>query len=140
MSTQHTARRDPRSDRFLIDSTLRSFAASRPDHVALVSEGRRITYRELDALADRCAALFREASVHRGDRVMIALDNGVDAVVAYYGALRADGVPSLLGTAMRPRRFGQVMELAEPRVLVAARGMRDTLAAVAELPPGARPA
>ncbi|WP_438020867.1 class I adenylate-forming enzyme family protein [Sorangium sp. So ce315] len=140
MDTQHTARRDPRTDRFLIDSALRSFAASRPDHVALVSEGRRLTYRELDALADRCAALFREAGVHRGDRVMIALDNGVDAVVAYYGALRADGVPSLLGTAMRPRRFGQVMELAEPRALVASRAMRETLAAVAELPPGARPA
>ncbi|WP_437603615.1 class I adenylate-forming enzyme family protein [Sorangium sp. So ce590] len=140
MSTQHTARRDPRSDRFLIDSALRSFAASRPDHVALVSEGRRLTYRELDALADRCAALFRESGVQRGDRVMIALDNGVDAVVAYYGTLRADGVPSLLGTAMRPRRLAQVMELAEPRVLVAARGMRDGLAAMAALPPAARPA
>ncbi|WP_437767449.1 class I adenylate-forming enzyme family protein [Sorangium sp. So ce281] len=140
MSTQHTARRDPRSDRFLIDSALRSFAAARPDHVALVCEGRRITYRELDALADRCAALFCEAGVQRGDRVMVALDNSVDAVVAYYGALRADGVPSLLGTAMRPRRLGQVMELAGPRVLVAARGMREGLAAVAELPPGARPA
>ncbi|AGP37094.1 class I adenylate-forming enzyme family protein [Sorangium cellulosum] len=140
MSTQHTARRDPRSDRFLIDSALRSFAASRPDHVALVSEGRRLTYRELDALADRCAALFRASGVQRGDRVMIALDNGVDAVVAYYGTLRADGVPSLLGTAMRPRRLGQVMELAEPRALVAARSMREGLAAVAELPPAARPA
>ncbi|AUX43168.1 AMP-dependent synthetase [Sorangium cellulosum] len=140
MSTQHTARRDPRSDRFLIDSALRSFAASRPDHAALVAEGRRITYRELDALADRCAALFREAGVQRGDRAMIALDNGVDAVVAYYGALRADAAPSLLGTAMRPRRFGQVMALAEPRVLVAARSLRDCLAALAELPPGARPA
>lgn len=140
MNTQHTARRDPRSDRFLIDSALRSFAASRPDHVALVAEGRRLSYRELDGLADRAAALFREAGVQRGDRVIVALDNGVDAVVAFYGALRADAVPSLLGTAVRPRRFGQVLELAEPRVLVAARSMRDCLAAVAALPPGARPA
>lgn len=140
MSTPHAARRDPLSDRFLIDAALRSFAASRPDHAALVAEGRRLSYAELNALADRCAALFREAGVQRGDRVVAALDNGVDAVVAFYGALRADAVPSLLGTAMRPRRFRQVMELAEPRVLVASRSMRDALAAAAELPPGARPA
>jgi long-chain acyl-CoA synthetase len=140
MNAQHTARRDPLSDRFLVDHGLRAFAASRPDHVALVAEGRRLTYRELDALSDRCAVLFREAGVQRGDRVVVALDNGVDAVVAYYGTLRADAVPSLLGTAMRARRFAQVVQLAEPRVLVAARSMREPLAAVAELPQDARPA
>lgn len=140
MNTQHTARRDPLSDRFLIDHGLRAFAASRPDHPALVAEGRRLAYRELDALADQCAALFREAGVQRGDRVLVALENGVDAVVAYYGALRADAVPSLLGTAMRPRRFVQVLQLAEARILVASRALRECLAAVAELPAGAGPA
>lgn len=130
----HTAIRDPLSDRFLIDHALRAFAASRPDHVALVAEGRRLTYGELDAAVDRCAALLREVGVQRGDRIVAALDNGVDAVVAYYGAIRADAVPSLLGTATRPRRLGQVLALAEPRALVLGRGMRECLASLAGLP------
>ena len=136
----HTAIRDPLSDRFLIDHALRAFAEAAPARVALVAEGRRLSYAELNALVDRAAALFRDAGVTRGDRVVAALDNGVDAVVAYYGAIRADGVPSLLPTNTRARRFGQVLTVAEPRVLVAARSMRECLASVAELAPDARPA
>lgn len=135
----HAAIRDPLSDRFLIDHALRAFAGSAPDRTALVAEGRRLSYGELNALVDRCAALFREAGVTRGERVVAALDNGVDAVIAYYGAIRADGVPSLLPTNTRPRRLGQVLTVAEPRVLVAARSMRECLASVAELPAAARP-
>lgn len=135
----HTAIRDPLSDRFLIDHALRSFAEASPDRLALVAEGRRLTYGELNALVDRCAAVLREAGVTRGERVVAALDNGVDAVIAYYGAIRADGVPSLLPTNTRPRRLGQVLELAEPRVLIAARSMRECLASLDALPPAARP-
>ena len=130
----HTAIRDPLSDRFLIDHALRAFAASRPDHTALVAEGRRLTYGELNAAIDRCASLLREVGVQRGDRIVAALDNGVDAVVAYYGAIRADAIPSLLGTATRARRLGQVRALAEPRALILARGMRECLASLGDLP------
>lgn len=140
METRHVGLRDPLSDRFLIDHALRSFAASTPERVALVAEGRRLTYAELDGLVDRCAALFRASGVGRGDRVIGAMDNGVDAVITFYGALRADAVPSLLGAGMRPRRFGQVLTQAEPRVLVAARSLRDALAALPDLPAEARPA
>ncbi|MCC6554469.1 MAG: hypothetical protein IT372_15935, partial [Polyangiaceae bacterium] len=52
----HSAIRDPLSDRFLIDHGLRTFAASRPDRTALVAEGRRLSYGELDELITRCAA------------------------------------------------------------------------------------
>ncbi|MCC6555542.1 MAG: acyl--CoA ligase, partial [Polyangiaceae bacterium] len=67
-------------------------------------------------------------------------DNGVDAVVTYYGAIRADAVPCLLGTGTRPRRLAQVLALSEPRALVLARGMRDAIASLADLPDAARPA
>ncbi|HSO00190.1 MAG TPA: class I adenylate-forming enzyme family protein, partial [Candidatus Nanopelagicales bacterium] len=136
----HTAVRDPLSDRFLIDHGLRSFAESAPDRLALVAEGRRLSYGELNALVDRCAGALREVGVTRGERVVIALDNGVDAVIAYYGAIRADGVPSLLPTNTRPRRLGQVLAVAEPRALIAARSMRDGLASLDSLPEVARPA
>ncbi|AKT39953.1 class I adenylate-forming enzyme family protein [Chondromyces crocatus] len=136
----HTAIRDPLSDRFLIDHALRAFAESTPDRLALVSEGRRISYGELNALVDRCASALREVGVVRGERVVVALDNGVDAVVSYYGAIRADGVPSLLPTNTRPRRLGQVLALAEARALIIARSMQECLASLDGLPQAARPA
>jgi len=60
-----------------------------PDNVALVTEGRRYTYRELDAHAARLAAGLQSLGVKRGDRVAIFADNGVEVVVGVFGALKA---------------------------------------------------
>ncbi|MCC7537149.1 MAG: AMP-binding protein, partial [Deltaproteobacteria bacterium] len=94
--------RDPRSDQFLIDDALRRHAAARPDSTALVLGELRLSYAELDALSDRFANAMRGLGVRRGDRILVALDNSLDSVVAFYGTLRADCVPSLIGTGMKP--------------------------------------
>lgn len=63
-----------------------------PDKVALVTGARRYTYGELDALAARLAASLQRLGVARGDRVAIFADNGVEAVVSVFGALKAGAV------------------------------------------------
>ena len=63
-----------------------------PDRVALVTGAARFTYRDLDGLASRLAASLKRAGVERGDRVAIFADNGVEAVVGVYGALKAGAV------------------------------------------------
>jgi acyl-CoA synthetase (AMP-forming)/AMP-acid ligase II len=118
------ARRDPLSDRFLADWPLREHAAARPEHAALMVGERRVSYRELDTLADGAAAVLRARGVRRGDRVLVLLDNGLEAVVAFYGALRADAVPSLLGAPKRggggsARRIARIAALAEAAAVVA---------------------
>jgi long-chain acyl-CoA synthetase len=146
--------RDPRTDSFLVDHRLRAYAASRPDHLALVVGQRRVTYAELDAAADAWANMLHGLGVARGDRVVLALDNGYEAVAGFYGSLRADAIPSLVGAGRRSKRLQRIVELAEPRVLVTtakvaqamnlelARGCRvvvvDNSASgpVRELPPG----
>ncbi len=124
-----TARRDPRSDHFLVDHALRAFARTAPDRTALVFEGRRLSYAALDALADRAAALFRARGVKRDGRVIVALDNAVETVAAFYGALRADAVPSLVGGGLRPERLARIVALATPDLVVTD---RDELASALE--------
>ncbi len=60
-----------------------------PDKVALVHEGRRLTYGEIDSLANRLAYSLVERGVERGDRVAVFLDNSVEAVVSLFAALKA---------------------------------------------------
>ena len=76
-----------RVERFLQDSARRL-----PDKVALVSGGRRLSYRELDALSDRLAAGLSRGGVKRGDRVVLFLENGWEAVVGIFAALKAGAV------------------------------------------------
>jgi long-chain acyl-CoA synthetase len=63
-----------------------------PEHEALVTRTRRLTYAELDAEADRAAHALRRLGVGPGDRVAASLPNDADVVVAFHGAMRLGAV------------------------------------------------
>jgi len=69
---------------FLSDS-----AGRFPDRAALEFYGRRLSYRRLDALSDRFARALIQLGVRKGDRVAIMLPNIPQAVIGYFGALKA---------------------------------------------------
>src|SRR5437899_2881607 len=62
------------------------------DREALVTRSQRLTYRELDALADRAARALLGFGVRPGDRVAASLPNEVDIVAAFHGAMRIGAV------------------------------------------------
>ncbi len=70
--------------RFLTDA-----AGRFPDRTALEFYSRRIPYRELDDLTDRFAQALIRLGVRKGDRVAIMLPNCPQAVIGYFGALKA---------------------------------------------------
>ncbi|HEX2914166.1 MAG TPA: alpha/beta fold hydrolase [Chloroflexia bacterium] len=63
--------------------------ANRP---ALIFYDRAISYRQLDKLADRFAHGLQRVGLKPGERVLILLPNTPQAVIAYYGVLKAGGV------------------------------------------------
>ena len=63
-----------------------------PDKEALVFEGTRLTYADIDRRAGQLAAALQQRGVQRGDRVATFLDNSVEAVVALYAALKCGAV------------------------------------------------
>ncbi|MBM7173525.1 amino acid adenylation domain-containing protein, partial [Streptomyces sp. G44] len=64
-------------------------AARTPDATALVHEGERLTYGELDARAARSAGLLTARGVRRGDTVGVYLERSAELVVAVLGTLKA---------------------------------------------------
>lgn len=75
-----------------VEQFLRHSAACFPAKTALVAGGRRLTYRDLDEASDALAAALAEGGVGRGDRVVVFMDNGWQAVVAIFAALKAGAV------------------------------------------------
>ena len=61
------------------------------DRPALQFMDRRITYAELDALADRAAAGFQKLGVGPGVHVGLYLPNTPHYVIAFFGVLKAGG-------------------------------------------------
>ena len=75
-----------------VEGLLLDAAQRAPDKVAIVAQGSRHTYRELDRRSNQLAHALLAAGIERGDRVAIFLDNSVDVVIALFAALKAGGV------------------------------------------------
>lgn len=72
----------------LLDSAARRF----PGRDAINYEGKRLTYRQLEAQVNRFANSLRTLGLQPGDRVMLLLPNLPQLVIGLYGALKAGGV------------------------------------------------
>jgi long-chain acyl-CoA synthetase len=71
---------------------LREAAARNPEGEALVCGRERLTYRELEAAVERCAAGLAAAGVDKGDRVAMLLGNGIPFPVVLFAALRIGAI------------------------------------------------
>ena len=59
-----------------IADVIRTYAAGRPDAVALEVDGRSVTFGELDRRSSQAAQALRAAGVGHGDRVAFIDKNG----------------------------------------------------------------
>lgn len=69
---------------------------------ALIADDRRLTYAELDVLADRVAVSLWRDGLRPGDAVAICAANSIEFVAAYVGALRIGVMVALLPTMVSP--------------------------------------
>ncbi|MFD5824418.1 amino acid adenylation domain-containing protein [Lentzea sp. NPDC060358] len=87
-----------------------------PDADAVVWSGRRVSYAELDARANRFAHLLIARGHGRGAKIGICLDYSIDMIVAILGTLKAGAAYVPLDPAYPPARLhlllGQVPDLA----------------------------
>jgi long-chain acyl-CoA synthetase len=63
-----------------------------PDAPAVAARHGRLSYAELNAAADRAAAVLWGLGVRPGDRVAASLPNDVDVIAAFHGAMRIGAV------------------------------------------------
>ncbi len=67
-------------------------AARYPERAATIFFKAQLTYRQLDALVNRCAAGLQQMGVEKGDRVAIMIPNSPQYVIAYYAILRIGAI------------------------------------------------
>jgi amino acid adenylation domain-containing protein len=99
-----------------------------PDRVALVMEGTRLTYGELEEESNRLANLLKDVGCRRGDRVCLFMRKSPVAVVSMIAALKADCAYVPVDVASPAPRVEKIVESAEPRVVLvdeAAAGLLD---------------
>ena len=123
----------------LLQHALTAQADRRPEAVALVMDGARMTYAHLEAASNRLARMLRASGVQRGDRVALLLPKSPRAIVAIVAVLKADAIYVPLDTTSPIPRLARMLQSTAPRCLLAEAGVAavaaDLLAATPERAP-----
>ena len=100
-----------------ISELIREHARLRPNHAAVIHNGRRLDYSALDALADRVAAALQRDSVSPRHTVAICAATSIDYVALFIGSLRAGVAVAPLADSSSPRALAAMAADAGARVL-----------------------
>lgn len=117
-----------------LEAHLETNARRWPDHIALVADDGRLTYAELNEAAERHASLLAACGVASGDRVVLCVDNSLEAVSAIYGVLKAGAAFCLVNPATKAGKLGRVVERLRAKVLVIHQRLLPAADALRELP------
>src|SRR3989449_1620312 len=99
-------------------SVLAARAASRPDRVAIVDRGRRITYGELETRVDRVVAGFKALGIEAGDVVTIQLPNWAEFAYVFFALERLGAVANQIGPDFRSREVDYILRFSGSRAFV----------------------
>ncbi|MEM7414468.1 MAG: benzoate-CoA ligase family protein [Gemmatimonadota bacterium] len=90
----------------------------RGDRTALLSDAGATSYDDVHAGAGRVASLLADLGVSPGDRVLIALPDGVDYVTTLFGVLRRGAVVVMVNPHLSPDQVTYFIDYTTPSVLI----------------------
>ncbi|MFZ5670520.1 MAG: class I adenylate-forming enzyme family protein [Pseudomonadota bacterium] len=92
-----------------VPDLIRLHAAERPDHPALVQEGRSLTYGELDALMDRIAAGLQRDGVRQGQAISVCASTSLEYAALFLGGLRAGAAAAPIAPSSTPAQIAAMV-------------------------------
>lgn len=95
-------------------------AGARPEATALVWNGIRMTYGELESASNRLAQLLVDGGCRPGDRVGVLMTKKPQTLVAMLGALKAGGIHVPLDPVDPDSRLAPMLATADCRWILAA--------------------
>ncbi|MGH7513302.1 MAG: AMP-binding protein, partial [Gemmatimonadales bacterium] len=113
---------------FFLDARVRE---GRGDRTALETDAGRLSYREVQALANRYANLLSSAGVVPEQRVIIALPDGPDYVAALFGILKIGAVVVMVNPELKPDAIEYFFEYSRAVVALVAGERADAFRAAA---------
>ncbi|MGH2871498.1 MAG: AMP-binding protein, partial [Solirubrobacteraceae bacterium] len=114
----------------------RNLDEGRADKVALVCGERRCTYAELAELINRTGHVLRDLGVRPGDRVLIAVGDGIEFVAIWYAVLKIGAVVADVYTFLQPKDYAYYLDYTQAPVAVVDAGTLSRVREGAQLQGG----
>ena len=109
-----------------------------PDRPAIVFEGRRITFGELQQRVNRLANALSTLGLQPGQRVAFLDVNTPELIQSYLACARLDAIFVPLNYRARPQEIAQMLQGCQPTLLMAGSRYQDIVASIIDDVPSLR--
>jgi benzoate-CoA ligase family protein len=110
----------------------RNVEEGRGERTALIVGDGTTTYGQLAGLVNRAGNVLRELGLRPGERVLLALNDGVEFVAIWYGAQKIGAVTAEVYTYLQPKDYAYFLGYTQARVVVVDRVTLDLVRGAAE--------
>ncbi len=119
----------------LVNEFLERSAEKFPDKTALVCQGGRFAFHNLEASANRLAHGLVDAGLRKPDRVAVYLEPCAEAVVSIFGALKAGCIFVVINPQVKSKKLAHILNDCGTKCLVTdGSHFIDAASALAEVP------
>lgn len=102
-------------------------AKAYPDSCALSYYGRRITYRKLMEMIDRCGEALSSLHIQKGDSVAVILPNMPQTVIVFYALNKLGAVANMIHPLSARGEIEYYLQLSGSKVILALDGIAEKL-------------
>jgi amino acid adenylation domain-containing protein len=96
---------------------LQQSAQRHPQKIAVVADGQRHTYAELENDSNRLAAALLARGIGRGERIAIYLENSWPAILAVYTSMKIGAIFVVINPQTKSQRLQAILTDAQVRIL-----------------------
>lgn len=119
----------------LVNHFLEKTAEQAWDKVALVCEGERLTYGEIESRANKMARALRDYGIEPGDRVILCLPNSVELVVSIFAVLKAEAIFVPVNATTKPDKLLFLAQNSRAKAMVLPSGQLEVGGSMQERAP-----
>jgi len=100
----------------------------RGDHVAVIDDDGRYSYRQVQALANQVGNALSAMGVGVEDRVLIGLSDGVEFAAAFFGILKIGAVVAMVNPELPDGDYEHYLDYTRARALIGDIGLTNRIA------------
>jgi len=102
-----------------VNTLLEEHARRRRDKIFVQcpDQGARITFGEFEVVTRRFVNFLAAEGVGRGDRISVLADNGIEALVVFWGGLRAGVIVNPINVEIREKHVSQILGDVAPKAV-----------------------
>ena len=102
----------------MLNSFLELSAEALPEKEALVCQGKRFTFAEIENAANAFCNALLEEGLRRQDRVIIYLENSTELVISIFAILKSGGIFVIINPKTKPRKLEYLLLDCEAETLI----------------------